>query len=233
MAEYQSNMDFDFICEPIYSVNGESLMAVEVLTHFYDDVGQRKKNTADIIDSMSLEQKAQFFYYQIEQIKQQHKYFKKSQVLCSVNIDNDIAEVLKSNKKMCDLLLTLPFVRLEVNENYRGLDSCDSEELLLPLLRYVKGVWLDDFGTGKSTLSTISKKNFEVVKIDKDFFWQEYQKDSFPVLIKRINHSCGRIVIEGVEELTMLLTLAELNIWGVQGYAFPSVPLKNIMTLLE
>ncbi|MCF6692620.1 EAL domain-containing protein [Klebsiella michiganensis] len=228
---YKNDIYYDFICEPIYRICDESLLAVELLTHFYDERGLRKKNTAEIFESMSFRQKDFFFYCQIKKIEQQSRWFYKEKVLCSINIDNDIADILSSNKQTSALLSTLPFVRLEVNENYRGLGCNENIDLLQPLLKYSKGVWLDDFGAGKSTLSSINGIGFEVIKIDKEFFWQESEKETFPSVIQAIHRSCNRIVIEGIAQREMLQTLVGLNIWGVQGYAFPSVSLNDVERL--
>ena len=83
-------------------------------------------------------------------------------------------------------------------------------------------VWLDDFGTGFSSLSLLSQLDIDGLKIDKSFVDKIQQDDKAFTLCSAIIALAQRlglaVVAEGIESEEQLLTLAQLGCDRGQGY---------------
>ena len=82
---------------------------------------------------------------------------------------------------------------------------------------------LDDFGSGLSSLSYLKRLPVDYVKIDGSFIRDVVKDDGSRVMVEAI-HSMARglgikTVAEGVEDVRVLRTLADIGIDYVQGYA--------------
>ncbi len=84
---------------------------------------------------------------------------------------------------------------------------------------------IDDFGTGYSSLSLLTNYEFDIIKIDRSFF---YSKDGFGLnsqkVVKSIislAHDLGKsVVAEGIEEEWMVNFLKEAKCDIIQGYYY-------------
>ncbi|MEE3392963.1 MAG: EAL domain-containing protein [Lachnospiraceae bacterium] len=83
-------------------------------------------------------------------------------------------------------------------------------------------VWLDDFGSGFSSLNTIQNFDFDLVKIDMMFL--RHQTEKTPVLMKSIVNLCKKLgmmtLSEGVETKDNYEFLKEIGCSLAQGYYF-------------
>ena len=117
----------------------------------------------------------------------------------------------------CSLTLEI----LETEETAPGLD-------LMATLQVYKnlGVRLaeDDLGSGYSTLARLREMPFDVIKIDRSIVCQA-DKDPYNTLrfiyqLTRLGHSLGKqVIVEGVEDPSLLEAVARLGANCVQGYA--------------
>ena len=85
-------------------------------------------------------------------------------------------------------------------------------------------VWIDDFGTGQSSLSYLKHLPAEVLKIDKVFIDQIADNDEdreYLTSIARAIRSRGkRIVIEGVSTEQQMIQLRAIDCELLQGFYF-------------
>ena len=127
---------------------------------------------------------------------------------------------------------SMPFIKLELSENFLGLDKGLKNPLLKSLSQGVNGLWLDDLGAGNSNVVSLIEGYFEVVKIDRIFFNEQVKKPTFYELIVLIKKYCDKIIIEGIEDRKSMEILREVGIWGLQGYLFKSIPFENVVSLV-
>ncbi len=115
-------------------------------------------------------------------------------------------------------------LKLEITES--GL--MENADYIMNLLNEFKrrGIKLgiDDFGTGYSSLSYLHRFPFDTLKIDRSFVMMMEKDDQSLEIVKTIiylTHALKKDVIaEGIEELTQLKRLRELNCEYGQGYYF-------------
>ena len=223
-------MDTTFIAEPIVSID-EKLLGVELLTRFISPDG-RPLHPEFVISSWDLDRKRLFLYEQCGNIASMQKWFERKNLFCTLNIDQQMAFLIRHDYILRQTFESMPFIKLELSENFLGLDKGLKSPLLKSLSQGVNGLWLDDLGVGNSNVVSLIEGYFEVVKIDRIFFNEQVKKPTFNQLIALIKKHCGKVIIEGIENREHLGILREVGIWGLQGYLFKSVPFKNVDSLL-
>lgn len=223
-------MDTTFIAEPIVSID-EKLLGVELLTRFISPDG-RPLHPEFVISSWDLDRKRLFLYEQCGNIASMQKWFERKNLFCTLNIDQQMAFLIRNDYILRQTFESMPFIKLELSENFLGLDKGLKNPLLKALSQGVNGLWLDDLGAGNANVVSLMEGYFEVVKVDRCFFNQQVQKPTFYPLIASIQKHCGKVIIEGIENREHLGILREVGIWGLQGYLIKSVPFKNVDSLL-
>ncbi|WP_199557799.1 EAL domain-containing protein [Enterobacter roggenkampii] len=223
-------MDTTFIAEPIVSID-EKLLGVELLTRFISPDG-RPLHPEFVISSWDLDRKRLFLYEQCGNIASMQKWFERKNLFCTLNIDQQMAFLIRNDYILRQTFESMPFIKLELSENFPGLDKGLKSPLLKSLSQGVNGLWLDDLGAGNSNVVCLIEGYFEVVKIDRIFFNEQVKKPTFYELIVLIKKYCDKIVIEGIEDRKSMEILREVGIWGLQGYLFKSIPFENVDSLV-
>lgn len=219
-----------FIAEPIVSID-EKLLGVELLTRFISPDG-RPLHPEFVISSWDLDRKRLFLYEQCGNIASMQKWFERKNLFCTLNIDQQMAFLIRNDYILRQTFESMPFIKLELSENFPGLDKGLKSPLLKSLSQGVNGLWLDDLGAGNSNAVSLIEGYFEVVKIDRIFFNEQVKKPTFYELIVLIKKYCDKIVIEGIEDRKSMEILREVGIWGLQGYLFKSIPFENVDSLV-
>lgn len=223
-------MDTTLIAEPIVSID-ERLLGVELLTRFIASDG-RPLHPEFVISSWDLDRKRLFLYEQCGNIATMQTWFERKNLFCTLNIDQQMAFLIRHDYILRQTFESMPFIKLELSEHFPGLDKGLKSPLLKSLSQGVNGLWLDDLGAGNANVVSLIEGYFEVVKIDRIFFNEQVKKPTFNQLIASIKKHCGKVIIEGIENREHLGILREVGVWGLQGYLFKSVPFKNVDLLL-
>lgn len=223
-------MDTTFIAEPIVSID-EKLLGVELLTRFISPDG-RPLHPEFVISSWDLDRKRLFLYEQCGNIASMQTWFERKNLFCTLNIDQQMAFLIRHDDILRQTFESMPFIKLELSEHFPGLDKGFKSPLLESLRQGINGLWLDDLGAGNANLVSLIAGYFEVVKIDRIFFNEQVKKPTFYQLIASIKKHCDKIVIEGIEDRKSMEILREVGIWGLQGYLFKSIPFENVDSLV-
>ncbi|QTF09901.1 EAL domain-containing protein [Brenneria izadpanahii] len=217
-----------YVIEPIYSCQNR-LFAMELLTRFNDEGPCSEKR----IQQMSRAEKQALLIDQLESIAQKQRYFIDNNIRLSLNIDFTMAMFLSQDGETRNLMDKLPFICLEISENFPNLNDGKRNPLLAALYeRYP--LWLDGFGSGNSNIYAVSQSTFYYVKLDKIFYW-EMIKDrkvyTLSVLVENIQKYCHGIIIEGVQTHSEYYLLKNCGVAGIQGYIYPTYTLDTLPTL--
>lgn len=228
----KTGLPFDvfFIAEPIVNPAGK-VYAVELLSRFYlaEEQGDLFYPAEFFLKNATLSDKRSLFVKQLETLSQNAGFFLENDLLCTLNIDGDLAGIICSTLDIKNQLMSMPFIRLEISETFAGLCSSPQHSHLNCLSRDF-GLWLDDFGSGKANLSAIQSCLFDTVKIDRMFFWNMSEKPIWETVIREIRRYSPSVVVEGVESEKYRKSLGN-SVEGMQGYLFPSVLIKDLSKL--
>ncbi|SAC74109.1 diguanylate phosphodiesterase [Enterobacter hormaechei] len=203
-------MDTTFIAEPIVSID-ERLLGVELLTRFIASDG-RPLHPEFVISSWDLDRKRLFLYEQCGNIATMQTWFERKNLFCTLNIDQQMAFLIRHDYILRQTFESMPFIKLELSELFLGLDKGLKSPLLKSLSQGVNGLWLDDLGAGNANVVSLMEGYFEVVKVDRCFFNEQVQKPTFYMLIASIQKHCGKVIIEGIEDRERLGILREVGV---------------------
>lgn len=113
---------------------------------------------------------------------------------------------------------------LELTESWPMHNGQTKEKTVLDLQKTGMKLAMDDFGSGYSSLLSLQKFPFHLVKIDKDFMKSATRKDgqaAFIPSLTQLCHSLGReVCLEGVETQEEYEAVRPLGIEVMQGFYF-------------
>lgn len=128
------------------------------------------------------------------------------------------------------------YIKIEITETMIHGDPESLHRQLDSLRELGFEVWLDDFGSGYSSLNVLKDYDLDLLKIDKDFFSDFSQKSrSIIASIIRTSKEIGmRSLAEGVETEEQFLFLKRIGCDLIQGYYFGRpAPLEQEMKELN
>lgn len=219
-----------FIAEPIMTTSGQ-LVGCELLTRFHSE-GMQVLNSKYYIKAMDAEGKRELLIRQLQAIEVRASWFRDNRLYCTVNVDTIQARLCVFDREVIQLLDKLEYVRLEISENFEGLEQGINHPVLKTLLNVGYRLFLDDLGSGRANVAALTTGCYEAVKIDRAFYRQEIQKPTFSLLMKNIMQYCPYVIVEGVEQQKELSVLRDSGVTAVQGYLYRSVPFDKVNTLL-
>ncbi|HHH3437613.1 TPA: EAL domain-containing protein [Enterobacter hormaechei subsp. steigerwaltii] len=219
-----------FIAEPIMTTSGQ-LVGCELLTRFHRE-DLPVLNSRYYIMAMSVEGKRNLLMQQLEAIEAKAGWFRDYRLFCTVNVDSIQARLCIIDSEVKNLLLKLEFIRLEIEENFEGLEYGINQPLLKSLLDNGNRLFLDDLGAGRANLAALTTGCYEAVKLDRAFYRHEVQKPTFDVLMKNIMRYCQYVIVEGVEDKQEIPVIHDAGVSAVQGYLYRNVNFSKVTTLL-
>lgn len=219
-----------FVAEPIMTTSGQ-LVGCELLTRFHSE-GMQVLNSKYFIMAMDAEGKRELLIRQLQAIEVRASWFRDNRLYCTVNIDTIQARLCVFDREVIQLLDKLEYVRLEISEDFEGLEMGINHPVLKTLLNVGYRLFLDDLGSGRANVAALTTGCYEAVKIDRAFYRQEIQKPTFSLLMKNIMQYCPYVIVEGVEQQKELSVLRDSGVTAVQGYLYRSVPFDKVNTLL-
>lgn len=189
---------YEFMLEPSVKNSG-SYHSWELLTKNIS-INSNVLNTQQFnFSSLSESDKISIFEVQLELIGN-IPLVTDSKTVISLNINDLLADYILTDKYVFDFLLKSKNIALEMNEYFHEFKTNKSMKTTEELSKLCP-VWLDDYGSGYTSLNTLKSFNFDCVKVDKDFFWKNDSTHSFISLYNSICTYCDEVIIEGIESI--------------------------------
>ncbi|HDX8630437.1 TPA: EAL domain-containing protein [Klebsiella michiganensis] len=207
------------------------LVGCELLTRFHRE-DLPVLNSKYFIMAMTVAGKKELLKQQLETVEVHASWFREHRLFCTVNVDTVQARLCVFDRDIIQLLDKLDFMRLEISENFEGLELGINHPVLKTLLNVGYRLFLDDLGSGRANVAALTTGCYEAVKIDRAFYREEVQKPTFNVLMKNIMKYCPYVIVEGVEQRQELPVLRNAGVTAVQGYLYRSVPFDKIQNLI-
>ncbi|MES1988321.1 MAG: EAL domain-containing protein [Pseudomonadota bacterium] len=143
--------------------------------------------------------------------------------LSSVDLlDADLPELLSQSIALWNI--PAESLTIEITENDILVDEVKVLQVLDQIIQLGCKLALDDFGTGYSSMARLRNMPINIVKIDQSFVRNISSSTQDRAIVKsiiKLAHSLGKQVIaEGVEDLTCVNILKEMNCEKIQGYYY-------------
>ncbi|WP_156292163.1 EAL domain-containing protein [Serratia oryzae] len=231
--QFESDFISHSVFQPVYSMGGE-LLAVEILSRFNSLDGDLAIPMDIGINLLSPEQRIELFNEQMLLAEQQATWFIENDVLLTINIEENVVDLLLGDFVLRRRIQQLPFLTFEISEGFPNLSAGKHNQKIRLLSGYFT-LWLDDFGSGKTTLTALYDGLFDYVKIDKRFYWQLFTHPGYDVvidsLLKNINLLCKGVIVCGVGKKECINKLRNAGVLGLQGGLWPVTSVDNLRTL--
>jgi EAL domain-containing protein (putative c-di-GMP-specific phosphodiesterase class I) len=129
-------------------------------------------------------------------------------------------------------------LQLEFTENifYQNLEEITQE---IAVIKDMGVTWaLDDFGVGNSTLNSLTRIPFDVIKIDRSLvhdIGEDARKTAIVLGVLQMAHSLSlQVVAEGIENINQLAFFHKHGCRLMQGWYFsPALPVEQAENLLR
>ncbi|ATF49294.1 diguanylate phosphodiesterase [Citrobacter werkmanii] len=223
-------MRYHFIAEPMRDTT-EKLLGVEMIARFTSET-VHPLHSDFIIAAWNSAQKRHFMLEQIALITRKRAWFESNNLFCTLNLIDEMALLAIGDPAITSALHAVPCIALQLSERFLSNTACLNNLLINSLRDGPNALWLSNLGSGSVGASPLVSGHFDVVKIDRAFFFSQVEKPMFPVLIKNIREYCDRVVVEGLENARLIDELSHAGIWAVQGDIFPPVAFSDIEALL-
>ncbi len=154
-------------------------------------------------------------------------------------IDFELNDMLGELESICDIYkIPHELLHIEITESalYRSDDYFQHE--LARLREHGFELWMDDFGSGYSSLNNLKDYQFDVLKIDMAFLRDFDTKPQSRVILSAIVDMAKKLELhtlaEGVENREQYEFLRSIGCETIQGYLFSKpVPFDDIMPILN
>ena len=125
---------------------------------------------------------------------------------------------------------------LEITESVQGIDPDYLKEQIRRFHEAGFKVWMDDFGSGFSSLNVLQDFDFDLIKLDMKFLKGFGTNRKNPVILKKIIEMANDLgidtLVEGVETKEQARFLKEIGCDKLQGmYYHRPIPLEEIIAL--
>ncbi|MBP2844296.1 EAL domain-containing protein [Dickeya oryzae] len=222
-VDYVSQYHFS----PVYHLDSQ-LLALEMSGRFQNESGGFSVPQEILLGVLNRRQKQTLLTEQLAILKEKSAWFIHHRVAVLLKIDHTLTEFLIEDTLLGREFRALPFLQLEINENFPDISSGRDNPLLMKLSQSFH-LWLDDFGSGKMNMKPFYDGVISSVKMDTAFTNKLLTR---PVCVSIINpmllamkKQCPslKVVAKGVDNVAGFEKALELNVNAVQGQLWPSV----------
>ena len=129
-------------------------------------------------------------------------------------------------------------ITIEITESVIGGDFEFMKEQVVRFRELGFPVWMDDFGSGYSSLDVLQQIHFDLIKFDMRFMERFDEGDESKIILTELmNMAIGlgmETVCEGVEHSEQVEFLREIGCTRIQGYYYGRpLPFEGILSLFE
>lgn len=213
--------------QPIVDVGSGEIVAAEALARWEHDDGVR--TAASFIGLISetglMSEFTEQLVHTIVEFRTSLEASGTRHVPISINVPSThLAEVIDAN---------LPFpIAIEITEETAIDDLEGTRTWLRKAQANGHQVWLDDFGTGSSSLSVVAELPVDALKVDRKFVSRMLSSNAVlgvvAAMVELGNRLSLEIVAEGVENTDQAQILRDVGITMAQGHLWsPAVPLAD------
>ena len=183
--------------------------------------------------------------YILEQVLEKMKYmashgfFMVSQSINLSRSDFDVCDIVEEICKRIDSSgIPRNKINIEITESILGKDF---EFMKLQIDRFKKlgfSVWMDDFGSGYSSLDVLQQIPFDLIKFDMSFMRQLDKGKNGKIILTELMRMASALgvdtICEGVETEEQVSFLMEIGCSKLQGYYFQKpIPVDQILEKYE
>ena len=226
--------------QPVIDITSGKIMELEALARWIDPIHGflSPGDFIPVLENSKLIYKVdKFIAKKVCQDQSKLKEMAGRDVPVSINLSRldfmltDIVGFIK--KEVEEYKVELKNLHIEITESALEKNSEELKQKIIELKDYGFEIWMDDFGSGYSSLNSLQDFNFDVVKIDMKFMRTLDTNTQTPKIVKSIVEmirSLGlRSLVEGVETESQLSFVQDVRVDMAQGFLFSKpIPIEDL-----
>ena len=177
----------------------------------------------------------------LEKIKQQAEagFYLVPQSVNLSRMDFESCDVVEEIRRRVDEAgIARSMITVEITESVIGSDFDFMKKQVARFRQLGFPVWMDDFGSGYSSLDVLQQIHFDLIKFDMRFMERFGEGDESRIILTELmNMAIGlgtETVCEGVEQAEQVEFLREIGCTRIQGYYYGKpLPFEGILSLFE
>jgi EAL domain-containing protein (putative c-di-GMP-specific phosphodiesterase class I) len=217
----------EFVYQPIHEFSTANISSFEMLARLKD----KKNGFISMSDEIAMLLESSPFSLRFHQLlferlleAQEKLQIGSHDLAISINIPASII----SRPSFWDIIeravsagLNLSQIAFELTERTLPSGSKAIRDSLSALRALGASIHLDDFGSGQSSIETISFYEFDIVKLDREFILgTQWSPEKASSLIAYLHNLNVKVLVEGIEEKSFGEFFAAAGAEFVQGYAY-------------
>ncbi len=226
--------------QPLTRSISETVCGVEVLARWIDD-GNNMVFPSEFIPK--LEENRMIYKLDLAILEEVCKFYNKCQykdITFSINISGIDFEEIDMFKAITEILnkynVSSNIIHLEITESTMLYDAIDIKNIFNKFREAGFEIWIDDFGSGYSSLNVLRDYSFNVLKMDMTLI-NQFNLNSKKIITSVINMSKKlgmHTLAEGVETEEQVSFLKKIGCEIIQGYYFARpMPSKDLLDYLS
>ena len=231
--------------QPIVRTVNEKVCDEEALARWIDPV----KGFLSPADFIPVLEEEKLIYkldlYMLERVIEKMKYLEEHGIPIlaqSINLsrsDFDSCDIVEEIRSRVDLAgIPRSKISIEITESTIGSDF---DFMIKQILRFKElgfPIWMDDFGSGYSSLNVLKEIPFDLIKFDMSFMRQFDQKNNGKIILAELIKMAFSIgvdtVCEGVETEEQIQFLREVGCSKIQGYYYGKpIPFSELVNKID
>ena len=183
--------------------------------------------------------------YVLERVLEKMKHFESlgiTAVSHSINLsrsDFEVCDIVEEVRTRVDISgIPRSKINIEITESVIGSDF---DFMMKQIIRFKElgfSVWMDDFGSGYSSLNVLRDIPFDLIKFDMSFMRNFDKEDNGKLILAELMKMAFTIdvdtICEGVETEEQLQFLKEIGCSKIQGYYYcRPIPIEEIISRIE
>lgn len=245
LTNAMEQQEFKVFYQPVYDLATGSIASAEALVRWQREDGRMISPgvfVPALEDNGRISQLDLFVERSV--IRFMEERYKKGQFIVPVSMNMSQMDFFDKDMMASVLLdvsntdLPMDYTRFEVTETAYSIVASNNRNVLLDMKRIGVKFYLDDFGSGYSSFSTIRDYDFDIVKLDMGFVQKIGTTAKANAVIQAIidmAHAIGsKVVAEGAETKEQVDALREMGCDYIQGFYFSKpLPQEEFEALLN
>ncbi|WKV49342.1 diguanylate phosphodiesterase [Dickeya fangzhongdai] len=144
----------------------------------------------------------------------------------TIELDRELLAFILNNKEIKDTIAFIKNVRFIVDANMDIINNHEDYRSLKELSAISK-TWINNFGTGNTSLTSLKKMPFEHIKINKDFMLRYGNMNFFRKVLDDVNTWSDGAILTGIDNYELHSKFSADMFYGMQGELWNTIILTT------
>ncbi|ADN00388.1 hypothetical protein Dda3937_00339 [Dickeya dadantii 3937] len=139
-----------------------------------------------------------------------------------IGLDRELLVFILNDKNIKEEIASIKEVRFIIDASIDIINNRNDYRLIKELSAISK-IWINDFGTGNTSITSLKKIAFEHIKINRDFMLRYGNMNFFRKMLDDINTWSGGAILTGIDSDELHRQFSATMFYGMQGELWSTI----------